>query len=82
MSEPDPPTRDQVLYEKSVYLRVYSTTLLQEAKKLRKTSSELRNANAALAYDLKLIRAVGYFPDRTRQDYLDDVASDENVDNY
>jgi len=82
MSEPDPPTRDQVLYEKSVYLRVYSTTLLQEAKELRKTSSELRNANAALAYDLKLIRAVGYFPNRTRQDYLHDVASDENVDNH
>lgn len=82
MPEPKSPSRDQVLYEKSVYLRVYSSALLQEAQELRKTSSKLRNTNAALAYDLQLIRAVGYFPNRTRKDYLDDVPSDENVDNY
>ncbi len=79
MPEPEQPTRDQVRYEKSVYLRVYSSALLQEARELRKTSSKLRNTNAALAYDLQLIRAVGYFPHRTPQTCFDDLASDEDL---
>jgi len=79
MPEPKSPSRDQVLYEKYVYLRVYSSALLQEAQELRKTSSKLRNTNAALAYDLQLIRAVGYFPNRTNQNHFQDLASDEYV---
>ena len=78
MPERDRPNRDQALYEKSVYLRVYSTALLREAEELLKTSSKLRNANAVLAYDLRIIRAVGYFPDRTPQTYFDNLASDED----
>ena len=81
MAEPKSPSRDQVLYEKSVYLRVYSSALLQEAQELRKTSSKLRNTNAALAYDLQLIRAVGYFPNGPLHSYHKKPASDESVEN-
>jgi len=80
MPDPKSPSRDQVLYEKSVVLRVYSSALLHEAEELRKTSSKLRTTNAALAYDLRLIRAVGYFPNRTRQKYLEHLANDENIE--
>lgn len=65
MSEAKRPSRDQILYEKSVYLRVYSCALLNEAKELCRASNKLRNTNARLAYDQKLIRSVGYFPKRT-----------------
>ena len=77
MPESKRPSRDQVLYEKSVYLRVYSSTLLREAEELRKKSGKLKDINAALAYDLRLIRAVGYFPHVNPQSHLKEPADDE-----
>lgn len=81
MSEPERPSRDQVLYEKSVYLRVYSTALLREAQELRETSGKLRNTNASLAYDMRIIRAVGYFPNGRMHPYHKKLADDETVEN-
>lgn len=77
MSDAALPSRDQVLYEKSVYLRVYSAALLREAEELRKQSGKLRNTNAALAYDLQLIRSVGYFPKRNELEPPREFDSDE-----
>ena len=62
MPESQRPTSDRVLYEKSVYLRVYSLALLRKAQDLRYAAKRLRNANAALVYDMQLIRVVDFFP--------------------
>ena len=52
-----------------------------EAQELRQASSKLRNTNAALAYDLRLIRAVGYFPTRKQQKYFEELASNPDFEN-
>jgi len=62
--------RDQVLYEKSISLRVYSSALLREAQELCQTANRLRKTNASLASDLWLIRAVGFFPETRWRSYL------------
>ena len=49
--------RDQVLYEKSVYLRMHSGTLLDKAQELCRTSGKLRKTNAYLASDRRVIRS-------------------------
>jgi hypothetical protein len=60
MSQPEAPGRDQMLNEKSVYLRDYSGELLTEAQELCRLSKKLRNINAELATEMRLIRAVGF----------------------
>lgn len=56
MRESELPPRDQELYEKSIYLRVYSLALLDEAQELCRTSNKLRKTNASLTHDLRAIR--------------------------
>lgn len=60
MRDTNSPDRDQVLYEKSTYLRVYSSSLLDEAQELCRKSGKLRKTNASLGYELRVIRS-NYF---------------------
>ena len=79
MPEPKP-SRDQVLKEKSVSLRVSSSALCQTAQELRKTSKRLRNPDAFVAHGLQLIRVFGDFPD-IQQTYLENLYRDEDFEN-
>ena len=49
MTGPQTANRDRVLYEKSVELRTYSSTLLRKAQTLCRDSRKLRDKNALLA---------------------------------
>jgi hypothetical protein len=67
MPEPKSPTCDQVLYERSEYLREHSSELLCKAQELRHASAELRKTNLLLAYDLRRIRSFAAFSDPTKK---------------
>lgn len=49
MTEQQAANRDRLLYEKSVELRTYSSTLLRQAQALCRDSRKLRDTNALLA---------------------------------
>lgn len=61
MSDTQYSNRDQELYAKSVYLRVYSSELLAEARELCQTSGKLRKTIASLNYEMRILRSVGFF---------------------
>jgi len=49
MTEPQAANRDRMLYEKSVELRTYSSTLRRQSQALCRESRKLRDTNALLA---------------------------------
>ena len=51
----------RALYEKCNYLRARSVSLRREARELCTMSHSLRETNAMLACDMRLIKSVGFF---------------------
>jgi hypothetical protein len=61
MSLPPSPGSLRALYEKCNYLRARSFALRREARELCTVSHSLRETNAMIAGDLRLIKASGFF---------------------